>query len=74
MDEKENRFPSTAFNERGHPDADPATDGFVPCRINQPHYYAQGKGAHNMGPLKHPVKPGYCEPHKVLGCERCGNG
>jgi hypothetical protein len=65
--EQENKFPSTAFLQQGHPDADPANGEFVPCPLNQPAYYQKGKGAHAIAPHAHPTPiSGYCE-HLVLG-------
>lgn len=67
MTDKANKFPSTAFNQKGHPNAD-INGEYVPCPINQPFHY-QDRTAHDLGQLEHPVRPGYCEKHLRLGCE-----
>lgn len=71
MSDKENKYPSTAFIQNGHPDAD-INGEYVPCRLNQPSYY-QDRNPQPFGQKAHGVKPGYCERHLRLGCEVCGN-
>ncbi|MFL6307510.1 MAG: hypothetical protein ACJ72H_28600 [Candidatus Sulfotelmatobacter sp.] len=60
--DKENLYPSTAhLDERGR---------YVPDPLNQ-HLASANFSAHDLGQLRHPVKPGYCEEHLRLGCEVC---
>jgi hypothetical protein len=57
-----NKFPSTAhYDSKG---------GYVPDPLNQPSA-SLNYAAHDNGQLEHIAKPGYCEKHKQLGCDRC---
>jgi hypothetical protein len=67
--------PSTAFIQRGHPDAD-SNGEYVPCKDNQHSYYKHLEQKRNLEEasadgsaprFEHPTKmQGYC-PHGVLG-------
>lgn len=58
-DEIINRFPNSAYiDAKGNYVADP---------VNTPLAYAD-RGAREMAPIVHTVRPGYCPTCKQLGC------